>query len=138
MATPFNGKGWPPGSPHGDGARSGRSATAAALFALAAMVTPEDVVAETSIDDILAAVVGVTAEVPADARSAPTLGMKREGSGVVIDSDGLILTIGYLIMESSKTTIAAADGRDIPARSEERRVGKECVSPCRSRRSPYH
>src|SRR3546814_17548237 len=24
------------------------------------------------------------------------------------------------------------------ARSEERRVGKECVSTCRSRRSPYH
>src|SRR3546814_12729325 len=24
------------------------------------------------------------------------------------------------------------------ARSEERRVGKECVSACRSRRSPYH
>src|SRR3546814_18270772 len=24
-----------------------------------------------------------------------------------------------------------------PARSEERRVGKECVSPCRSRWSPY-
>src|SRR3546814_11578704 len=25
-----------------------------------------------------------------------------------------------------------------PVRSEERRVGKECVSPCRSRWSPYH
>src|SRR3546814_1721585 len=25
-----------------------------------------------------------------------------------------------------------------PCRSEERRVGKECVSPCRSRWSPYH
>src|SRR3546814_18852055 len=25
-----------------------------------------------------------------------------------------------------------------PARSEERRVGKECVSTCRSRGSPYH
>src|SRR3546814_14010496 len=25
-----------------------------------------------------------------------------------------------------------------PPRSEERRVGKECVSPCRSRWSPYH
>src|SRR3546814_12615136 len=25
-----------------------------------------------------------------------------------------------------------------PPRSEERRVGKECVSRCRSRRSPYH
>src|SRR3546814_4187217 len=27
---------------------------------------------------------------------------------------------------------------DIPGRSEERRVGKECVSTCRSRWSPYH
>src|SRR3546814_16152380 len=27
---------------------------------------------------------------------------------------------------------------DVPARSEERRVGKECVRPCRSRVSPYH
>src|SRR3546814_20493787 len=25
-----------------------------------------------------------------------------------------------------------------PIRSEERRVGKECVSPCRSRWAPYH
>src|SRR3546814_9660002 len=29
--------------------------------------------------------------------------------------------------------------RDVgPSRSEERRVGKECVSTCRSRWSPYH
>src|SRR3546814_15529861 len=28
--------------------------------------------------------------------------------------------------------------RPIPRRSEERRVGKECVSTCRSRWSPYH
>src|SRR3546814_15748650 len=28
--------------------------------------------------------------------------------------------------------------RSIAFRSEERRVGKECVSTCRSRRSPYH
>src|SRR3546814_19096292 len=26
----------------------------------------------------------------------------------------------------------------LPSRSEERRVGKECVSTCRSRWSPYH
>src|SRR3546814_8647698 len=30
------------------------------------------------------------------------------------------------------------DGRDFGLRSEERRVGKECVSTCRSRWSPYH
>src|SRR3546814_12190487 len=28
--------------------------------------------------------------------------------------------------------------RDADARSEERRVGKECVSTCRSRWTPYH
>src|SRR3546814_15547461 len=27
---------------------------------------------------------------------------------------------------------------NLPSRSEERRVGKECVSTCRSRWSPYH
>src|SRR3546814_5756742 len=27
---------------------------------------------------------------------------------------------------------------EVPERSEERRVGKECVSTCRSRWSPYH
>src|SRR3546814_14559953 len=34
-------------------------------------------------------------------------------------------------------TAADGDG-DSRARSEERRVGKECVSTCRSRWSPYH
>src|SRR3546814_14538094 len=34
---------------------------------------------------------------------------------------------------------ALSDGTiDVVARSEERRVGKECVSTCRSRWSPYH
>src|SRR3546814_10966205 len=32
----------------------------------------------------------------------------------------------------------AAGGGGGSGRSEERRVGKECVSPCRSRWSPYH
>src|SRR3546814_10930016 len=31
-----------------------------------------------------------------------------------------------------------AEMREQPFRSEERRVGKECVSTCRSRWSPYH
>src|SRR3546814_11561390 len=33
---------------------------------------------------------------------------------------------------------SAACGDRISPRSEERRVGKECVSTCRSRWSPYH
>ena len=35
---------------------------------------------------------------------------------------------------SGKTTVT----NEIMKRSEERRVGKECVSTCRSRWSPYH
>src|SRR3546814_11543582 len=33
---------------------------------------------------------------------------------------------------------ARKDSRGFEPRSEERRVGKECVSTCRSRWSPYH
>src|SRR3546814_14786554 len=40
--------------------------------------------------------------------------------------------------QSSSTTIARKSCNWPLARSEERRVGKECVSTCRSRWSPYH
>src|SRR3546814_14792256 len=38
----------------------------------------------------------------------------------------------------TKVTIAYNNPNRKPSRSEERRVGKECVSTCRSRWSPYH
>jgi len=47
-----------------------------------------------SVDKLLAAIVGVRARVPEDARTAQALGTERVGSGVVIDSNGLIVTIG--------------------------------------------
>jgi S1-C subfamily serine protease len=67
------------------------------------------------IDDILAAIVGVNADVPVTARTAGTLGTSRAGSGVVIGGDGLVLTIGYVILESGITDIVDADGKTIPA-----------------------
>src|SRR3546814_14285078 len=39
-------------------------------------------------------------------------------------------------LAASRALISQAGAR--PNRSEERRVGKECVSTCRSRWSPYH
>ncbi|MEQ8354904.1 MAG: S1C family serine protease [Kiloniellaceae bacterium] len=63
----------------------------------------------------LNAVVGVRAEVPPNARTARTLGTERQGGGVVIGEDGLVLTIGYLIMEAVRTEIVAQDGSVIPA-----------------------
>jgi S1-C subfamily serine protease len=50
-----------------------------------------------------------------DARSNSTLGAQREGSGIVIDSSGLILTIGYLIIEAEKVEIVDAANRIVPA-----------------------
>ncbi|MGE0734727.1 MAG: S1C family serine protease [Alphaproteobacteria bacterium] len=67
-------------------------------------------------DEILRSVVGIIAEVPEDARTAATLGPLRRGSGVVIDSSGLIVTVGYLIMEASRVIAIGADGAPVPAK----------------------
>jgi serine protease Do len=63
-----------------------------------------------------AAVVGVQATAVADARSAATLGRERRGSGVVIDADGLVLTIGYLILEAEQVRVQIDAERSVPAR----------------------
>ncbi len=63
----------------------------------------------------LDAVVGVRAVIPADARTAPVLGTARAGSGVVIDDGGLVLTIGYLILEAIETEILLPGARVVPA-----------------------
>ena len=60
-------------------------------------------------------VVRVRAQAAANARSGQTLGRNREGTGVVIDSSGLVLTIGYLITEAEKVEINTADGKTYPA-----------------------
>ncbi|MBA3506821.1 MAG: serine protease, partial [Betaproteobacteria bacterium] len=56
-----------------------------------------------------------TVAVP-NARSNSTLGRAREGTGTVIGKDGLILTIGYLIVEADAVKVTDARGRSYPAR----------------------
>ena len=63
----------------------------------------------------LDAVLGLTAEVPRNARTADTLGRLRQGSAILIDGGGLALTIGYLVLEASVVTLTDKDGREIPA-----------------------
>ena len=63
----------------------------------------------------VSAVVGVKTTIPKDRRSAQTLGTEREGHGALIGDDGLILTIGYLIMEADSVTITDIDGNELPA-----------------------
>lgn len=63
------------------------------------------------------AVVGLQVTATEDARSGDALGMEREGSGVVIGPDGLILTIGYLIIEADTIQVTTSDHRVVPART---------------------
>lgn len=63
------------------------------------------------------AVVGVQATAVDGARSLRTLGREREGSGVVIGTDGLVLTIGYLVLEAESVALQLDDGRTVPARA---------------------
>lgn len=64
---------------------------------------------------LLDAVVGIDAQIPGNARTAATLGTHRQGSGAVISDDGLVLTIGYLILEAAGIELTTSDGRTIPA-----------------------
>lgn len=66
-----------------------------------------------SVDSL--SVMRVRAQASPNARSSQTLGRNREGTGVVIDSSGLVLTIGYLITESEKVELSTADGKTYPA-----------------------
>ena len=63
----------------------------------------------------LEAVIGVRASVPQDARTARTLGTDRAGSGIVIDDQGLVLTIGYLVMEAISADLILPGNRSVPA-----------------------
>jgi serine protease Do len=62
------------------------------------------------------AVVGVQVTAAEGARSAQTLGKERSGSGVVIGADGLVVTIGYLILEADDVQITTLDRKTVPAR----------------------
>ena len=58
----------------------------------------------------LDAVVLLRAEIPEDAFTASILGTERLGNAVVIQTDGLVLTIGYLITEAERIWLTSGAG----------------------------
>ncbi|MDA0367033.1 MAG: S1C family serine protease [Proteobacteria bacterium] len=85
-------------------------------LAVAAMAPPRAMAQErTSSADILDAVVRLESRIPRDAATASGLGTHRSGHGIVIDDNGLILTIGYLILEATEIELHANDGRTVGA-----------------------
>jgi len=102
---------------------SGLTLMAATIFLLtvalsAHAATQVSSPAQTQIDALSrasAAVVGIQVTVAEGARSARSLGQERTGSGVVIGPDGLVLTIGYLMLEAQQIEIVTQEGKTLPA-----------------------
>ena len=67
------------------------------------------------LDRTLSAVVALEAQVPEDAFTAGSLGTERIGNGTVIGPNGLVLTMGYLIMEAEEVTLTLNDGEQVAA-----------------------
>jgi serine protease Do len=62
------------------------------------------------------AIVKVETRAVPNARSKGTLGDEREGTGVVVGEGGLILTIGYLLVEADDVRIVDRRGHVLPAK----------------------
>ena len=78
---------------------------------LAAQNGPPTITAE-----LLKAVVGVRATIPLDGPAARSWGPVREGTGVVIDSSGLVLTVRHIVRRGTSAEIVLPDGEVVPAR----------------------
>lgn len=88
---------------------------AAAVLTLLPVTLPVAAAAERELTVDEFSVVKLTVKVVPGARSARSLGQSREGTGVVIDSSGLVMTIGYLVTEAESVELSTADGRKFPA-----------------------
>jgi serine protease Do len=76
---------------------------------------PQDEAAYQALMDAANAVVGIKVKAIANARSNDSLGMERTGSGIVISPQGLVLTIGYLILEADTVEIVDSAELTVPA-----------------------
>jgi serine protease Do len=68
-----------------------------------------------TLEELVSAVVRIKTYINPDGQTVQALGREREGSGIVIDEDGLVLTIGYLMVEAHAAEITTNAGRTVAA-----------------------
>ncbi len=68
-----------------------------------------------TLEQLLSGVVHIKTLITPDGRTTENLGREREGTGIVIDDNGLVLTIGYLMVEAISAEITTNDGRTVGA-----------------------
>jgi S1-C subfamily serine protease len=98
------------------GSSAGIASRAVLGAILVSLVSASAAAAETaSMEDLVSAVVRINTHINPEGRTIQGLGREREGSGILIDSDGLVLTIGYLMVEAYAAEVVANNGRTVPA-----------------------
>src|ERR1700689_5545743 len=95
----------------GRGLRNGLLTGLMLLFASASVAGAQS----PALTELLSGVVHMKTFINPDGRTAKSMGREREGSAIVIDSTGLILTIGYLMVEAHSAEVMTNDGQDMPA-----------------------
>ena len=75
---------------------------------------PQDDGAYKALMDAANSVVGIKVKALPNARSNESLGAERTGSGIVISPQGLVLTIGYLILEADTVEIVDSAELTVP------------------------
>ena len=68
-----------------------------------------------TLEQLLSGVVHLKTSIAPDGRTTENLGREREGTGIVIDNNGLVLTIGYLMVEAVSAEIVTNDGHAVAA-----------------------
>jgi S1-C subfamily serine protease len=68
-----------------------------------------------TLEQLLSGVVHIKTFITPDGRTTENLGREREGTGIVIDDNGLVLTIGYLMVEAISAEITTNDGHTVGA-----------------------
>ncbi len=95
--------------------RTRRSVLIAAVVSSAAFFAAPALAQKVTLEELVASVVRIKTHINPDGSTVKNLGRDRDGSGIVIDENGLILTIGYLMVEAYGAEVITNDGHTIPA-----------------------
>ena len=66
------------------------------------------------LEEAPSSVLSIRTHIPDDAFTADTLGTERGGNAALISSDGLVVTIGYLVTEAETVWLFDGDGKGDP------------------------
>jgi S1-C subfamily serine protease len=68
------------------------------------------------LQQVAASTVTVAAEIPQSHPSAAVLGVSRAGTGAVVDHDGTVVTVNYVVLGAQSVVVTDVEGKRSPAR----------------------